>query len=152
MVFYVKNYLYRLVNPFNNKIGSPASGFGRTGQLGIETFFQSQNQYFVKNTIHILGFVTYTDVCSFDRSNIFAIKVFDSVTCSPYIYGGLEWISYEDERSIKCKTNYVIDGDFGGVMMFSLNTDDFSSSCYYGKHDRNTIFPLTSAIRDLLFK
>lgn len=131
MVVYIKNYFYRLVNPFNNKIGSPASGFGQIGQS---------------------GFVTYTDVCSFDRSNIFANKVFDPVTCSPYIYGGLEWISYEDERSIKCKTNYVIDGDFGGVMMFSLNTDDFSSSCYYGKHDRNTIFPLTSAIRDLLFK
>lgn len=53
MVVYVKNYFYRLVNPFNNKIGSPASGFGRTGQLGKKTSFQGQNQYFGKNTIHI---------------------------------------------------------------------------------------------------
>ena len=106
-------------------------------------------------SICIPGFVTYADVCEFDRHHIFATKVFDSVTCSPYISAGFEWISYEDERSVKCKTNFVIEGDFGGVMTFSLNTDDYSSSCYYGDengHDRNDhTFPLTNAIRDLLF-
>lgn len=91
-------------------------------------------------------------MCSFERSNIFANKVFDSITCSPYIYAGFEWISYEDVRSVKCKTNYVIDNDFGGIMIFSLNTDDYSSNCYYGKHDQNSVFPLTSAVRDLIFK
>lgn len=91
-------------------------------------------------------------MCQFDRRNIFAIKVYDSITCSPYITAGYEWISYEDERSIQCKTNYVIDNDFGGIMIFSLNTDDYSSNCFYGKRDENTVFPLTSAVRDLLFK
>ncbi|XP_031627292.1 chitinase-3-like protein 2 isoform X2 [Contarinia nasturtii] len=122
---------FRLINPFNNKLGSPASGFGRTGEF---------------------GFVTYPEVCLFERHNIFVTKVFDADTCSPYIFAGDEWISYEDDNSIKCKTEYVIKGDFGGVMIFSLNTDDFSSYCYYGsqKYKKPKNFPLTRLVNELL--
>lgn len=99
------------------------------------------------------GFVTYSDVCWFDRNNYLATKVFDTETCSPYMYAVNEWISYEDEHSIACKTNYVKDNGFGGVMIFSLNTDDYSSYCDYGRGNDidPSQFPLTRRINSILF-
>lgn len=102
------------------------------------------------NRYFLIGFVTYSDVCWFARSNFFVRNVYDEEACSPYITAGLEWISYEDERSIICKTNYVRDNGFGGVMIFSLNTDDYSSYCYYGQA-KYPEFPLTRSINSILF-
>lgn len=96
-----------------------------------------------------LGFVTYTDICWFERNNFFIEKVFDKETCSPYIFAGMEWISYEDKNSISCKTNYIKNNGFGGAMIFSLNTDDFSAYCYYGR--QNGHFPLTRAVAEQLY-
>lgn len=85
------------------------------------------------------------------RSNFFVNNLYDKATCSPYVYAGTEWISYENERSISCKTQYVKNMGFGGVMIFSLNTDDYSSSCYYGRSAEEAEFPLTRTIRSILF-
>lgn len=142
------------MNPFNTKLGAPASGYGRVGEYGnynlqILGFFRD---FFNELKLKILGFVTYSDVCWFERNNFFVSKVFDVESCSPYVYAGMEWISYENERSITCKTNYVKENDFGGVMIFSLNTDDYSSYCYYGSSDRDKAqFPLTRKINSILF-
>lgn len=108
----------------------------------------------IKCIIRLVGFVTYSDVCWFDRNNLFATKIFDTETCSPYMYAVTEWISYEDERSISCKTKYVKDNGFGGVMIFSLNTDDYSSYCDYGQNKGDidsSQFPLTRKISSILF-
>lgn len=120
----------RLVNALNTRIGSPASGNGRVGSS---------------------GFVTYSDVCSFKRNNFFVYEKFDEESCSPYIYAGTEWISYENERSITCKTEYVKANGFGGVMIFSLNTDDYSSYCYDKPTGIDDKFPLVRKINSILF-
>lgn len=87
------------------------------------------------------------------RSNFFVTNVYETDTCSPYVSAGTEWISYENERSISCKTQYAKDMGFGGVMIFSLNTDDYSSYCYYGRKtsQESAEFPLTRTIRSILF-
>lgn len=66
---------------------------------------------------------------------------------------GNEWISYEDPKSIACKTYYGKKHDFGGIMIFSLNTDDYSSYCYYGfnKNNKKYNFPLTKLVKSILF-
>lgn len=127
---------FHLVNAFNTRIGSPAQDFGRTGQY---------------------GFVSYSQLCWFKRNNFFITSVFDVETCSPYLFAGNEWISYEDERSIECKTNFIKSNGFGGAMLFSLNTDDFLSYCRtdmenYGIYDdSNSTFPLARKIYSILF-
>lgn len=118
-------------------------------------FFPYSSFVFTYPCCVFVGFVTYSDVCWFDRNNYLATKVFDTETCSPYIYAVNEWISYEDERSISCKTNYVKEMGFGGVMIFSLNTDDYSSYCDYGKSNLKdnvdpSRFPLTRLINTIL--
>lgn len=126
---------FRLVNPFNTRIGAPSEDFGSVG---------------------VLGFTTYSEVCWFMKSNLAVRAEYDTETCSPFLSAGLEWISYEDERSLECKANYVRNNHFGGVMVFSLNTDDYQLTCddnyestrVGGKKD----FPLLRKIHSTLFQ
>ncbi|XP_055389603.1 chitinase-3-like protein 2 [Condylostylus longicornis] len=127
---------YRLVNAFNHEIESPAKGFGLVGRS---------------------GFASYPAVCWFKNNNIYVTTKFDTETCSPYMYAGLEWISFENIESIECKTKYILDNNFGGAMVFSLNTDDFSGK-YCSKSNfnnknlsKNSTFPLVRKIRSILF-
>lgn len=124
---------FRLVNPFNTRIGAPAEDIGSVGAL---------------------GFPSYSEVCWFQKSN-FKVKVeYDTETCSPFLSTGLEWISYEDERSLECKANYAKDNRFGGVMVFSLNADDYQLTCDNYKPSRDggkRDFPLLRKIHSILF-
>ncbi|XP_055914027.1 chitinase-3-like protein 2 isoform X1 [Eupeodes corollae] len=130
---------FTLVNPFNNGIESPASGIGGVGSM---------------------GFASFSEICWFRQNNIFLTTVFDEVTCSPYIYGGTEWISFEDEKSVACKTKYIAENDLGGAMIFSLNTDDYSGFCDPKSKSNNVErstkedylkFPLVQTVKAILF-
>lgn len=84
------------------------------------------------------------------------VKVeYDTETCSPFLSAGLEWISYEDERSLECKANYAKDNHFGGVMVFSLNADDYQLTCDNYEPNRGggrKDFPLLRKIHSILFR
>ncbi|KAG4068239.1 hypothetical protein HA402_007759 [Bradysia odoriphaga] len=123
-------HTFHLVNAFNTKIGAPSDDSGSIGEH---------------------GFVTYSELCWFKQNNFFITSVFDVETCSPYLYTGNEWISYEDERSIECKTNFIKSNGFGGAMLFSLNTDDFLSYCKTDYGDNNSSFPLARKMYSILF-
>jgi chitinase len=97
-------HTFTLTNVYNTKLGAPASSYGRVGDV---------------------GFATYSEICWFKRHNIYVHQFFDVDSCSPYMYSGNEWISYEDEMSLECKAKFIKDNNFGGAMIFSLNTDDF---------------------------
>lgn len=125
---------FRLVNPFNTRMGAPAEDFGSVGKS---------------------GFVTYSDVCYFIKMNFNVRMQYDLETCSPYLFTGNEWISYEDERSLTCKTNFMKNNNFGGIMVFSLNTDDYVSDCNNNhsiKKGEKTDFPLLRKIHSILFQ
>lgn len=129
---------FRLVNPFNTRMGAPAEGFGSVGAN---------------------GFVTYSDVCYFRKMNFNVRMQYDVETCSPYLFTGNEWISYEDERSLTCKTKFMKNNNFAGIMVFSLNTDDYVSDCDDSKLNENaeqkgekTDFPLLRKIHSILFQ
>jgi chitinase len=129
---------FKLVNPFNTKIGAPAEDYGSVG---------------------FVGFVTYSQVCWFQKTNLEVRVEYDTESCSPWLHTGLEWISFDDERSMACKANYAKDNNFGGIMVFSLNTDDFQLTC----SDKNQVgaaavnqaegndFPLLRKIHSILF-
>ncbi|XP_053678045.1 chitinase-3-like protein 2 isoform X2 [Anopheles nili] len=132
---------FSLLNPFNTRIGAPTNNFGRVGTL---------------------GFASYSEICWFRRCNIYAHRVYDIPSCSPYLYAGSEWISYDDEQSLACKATFIKSQGFGGAMIFSLNTDDFGAFCedatvYLGKPTdalqdvgTSTTFPLLRTIRSIL--
>uniref|UniRef100_A0A6B2E6R6 Putative chitinase n=1 Tax=Phlebotomus kandelakii TaxID=1109342 RepID=A0A6B2E6R6_9DIPT len=121
---------FRLANPLNRHIGSPATDFGATG---------------------VSGFTSYSEVCWFQENNIFVTTVYDNETCSPFTSAGTEWISYDDVVSLECKTKWVKENDFGGVMIYSLNADDYGLQCRGNKLGGQETFPLSRKIHTVLF-
>ncbi|XP_015180357.1 PREDICTED: chitinase-3-like protein 2 [Polistes dominula] len=113
---------YKLDNPLNHNLLAPATGFG---QLGSN------------------GFVSYSTICQFLDSG--AISVFENTSKVPYAYKDYEWISYDDNQSIYYKTKWILDNDFKGAMVFSLNVDDWKNKC-----NANETFPLTRAVTKIL--
>nr|QNM38152.1 chitinase 2 [Sogatella furcifera] len=113
---------FTLLNEHNTGWDAPATGIGSEG---------------------LEGFVVYPDICRFlKREN--SRFVFDSEFKVPYTYNGKEWISYDNEQSLGYKADYIKSKGFGGVMVWSLNVDDFRASC--GNND----FPLVRQVKNIL--
>lgn len=70
-----------------------------------------------------------------------ATRVFDSAAKVPYCYYGKQWVSYDDENSLSIKTKWILENEFGGVMIFSMNTDDYDGVC-----DGKSKYPLMTAV------
>lgn len=120
---------FRLMNPINNGLMAPVSGYGKLGNY---------------------GFVDYSEVCTFLHVN--NIKpIFDTETKSPYASKYYEWISYDDVHSLTYKTEYIKNNNFGGAMVLSLNTDDHKGVCkgVFGQNNGD-VFPLTKKIKKVL--
>lgn len=117
-------HTFALVNSNNVYPGSPANGFGKTGEN---------------------GFIKCWEVCELINKSQSSKVFFDNETLSPYLVSGSDWISYENMESIIFKTNFIKDNNFGGAMIFSLNSDD-----YLGKCSKDNRFYLTSLVRNTL--
>ena len=63
----------------------------------------------------------------------------------PYAYKGTEWVGFDNVKSIKLKTEYIIDNNLGGAMIWALDTDDFDGKfCNQGK------YPLINTIKSVM--
>lgn len=56
----------------------------------------------------------------------------DAEALVPYAYSGQNWISYDDLESVNAKIQYALVHDLGGVMAWSIETDDFLGNCGHG--------------------
>lgn len=61
-----------------------------------------------------------------------------------YAYKGDQWVSIEDEATVRAKANYVRENRFFGVALYSLEHDDVSNMCGDGS------YPLLNTVRDAL--
>lgn len=116
------------MNPENNKINGPASGYGKLGHV---------------------GFVDYASTCTFLEKN-FITPIFDETSQSPYATKSLEWLSYDDIKSLKIKADFIKKNNFGGAMIYSLNTDDHIGACHLDNNQNPVLFPLVEAIKSIL--
>ncbi|KAK9884306.1 hypothetical protein WA026_005258 [Henosepilachna vigintioctopunctata] len=114
---------FTLFNQYNNGLYAPSRGYGTVG-----------NQ----------GFASYSDILKFLQSEN-VLHNFDSATQSPYAVRKLEWVSFDNNDSLALKAKFIMDEGFGGVMMYSLNADDFSG--ILGKE-----FSLTRSVKNILVK
>ena len=44
---------------------------------------------------------------------------------APYMHKGIKWVSFDNQESIRIKTNYAYQHNLAGVMTWSIDTDDF---------------------------
>ena len=66
----------------------------------------------------------------------------DDRTVAPYAVNGNKWFGFDDEYSIRRKSEYIISMGLGGGMLWSVDTDDFNGQC--GK-----AFPLLVAMNEV---
>ena len=69
-----------------------------------------------------------------------ATLVWDNEQSVPFAYKGDQWVGFDDERSFKAKVEWLKEGSFGGVMIWSMDLDDFTNHCRTGK------YPLVNSI------
>ncbi|EAT48574.1 AAEL000389-PA, partial [Aedes aegypti] len=78
------------------------------------------------------GMLTYLEVC--ERLKTGFTKVWDDVQKVPYAFSGNQWISYDDVTSIGLKVAYAKSKGLGGVMMWSIESDDDQDVCGGGAY------------------
>lgn len=84
------------------------------------------------------GFVSYAEVCLLLRNG--AQREYDPEAMVPYLHEGKLWISYDDQQSVALKASWIVSNGYGGIMTFSLNSDDWAGVCGDGP------FPLQRSI------
>ncbi|PSN31011.1 putative chitinase 10, partial [Blattella germanica] len=117
---------FTLVDPAKFDIGAPASGGGTPGKYTGEA-----------------GFMSYYEVCDFLHIENTTL-VWDNEQQVPFAYRKDQWVGFDDERSLKTKMAWLKEEGFGGIMIWSVDMDDFRGQCGTGK------YPLINAMRQEL--
>ncbi|KAK9709298.1 Glycosyl hydrolases family 18 [Popillia japonica] len=112
---------FTLSSSGNNNIGAPISGGGSAGQCTGE-----------------MGILGYNEICQKIASGGWTV-VWNNEQQIPYAYNGNQWIGYDNERSITLKVDYAKTKGLGGIMVWSLETDDFNGLCGKANILLNTI-------------
>lgn len=55
--------------------------------------------------------------------------VWDDEQQVPHKISGSQWVGYDDVKSIAAKVDFAKSKNLGGVMFWSLDTDDFLGIC-----------------------
>ncbi|ESO03351.1 hypothetical protein HELRODRAFT_173643 [Helobdella robusta] len=115
---------YKLQDSTRYSVGDPVIGLCDPGPITGET-----------------GSLAYFEVCQL-LNDPNTIVQWSDVHKVPYLINGNRWVSYEDEDSLKIKTDYIRNNGFGGWMVWELSYDDFLGSfCGGGRK-----YPLISAL------
>ncbi|XP_014219820.1 probable chitinase 10 [Copidosoma floridanum] len=108
--FYARGFT--LANPANNGLNALSRGGSHAGPYTRQK-----------------GTLGYNEICEhMDKWTV----VFDEEQRVPYAYNGDQWISYDDEcllRVYVAKGEYMNKYGLGGMMVWSVETDDFRGVC-----------------------
>jgi len=147
---------FTLMNPNSNKIGAPAKENSFQGPYTRED-----------------GFMGYNEICVDKTTSLDSpwTQVWEEHYMAPYMYRGDSWLSYDNEKSIAIKSEFAYDAGLAGVMVWSIDTDDFLGMCggpkfpllrtinhalhrrqkkIYINHAPNLTFPLTALLLCLI--
>ncbi|CAH1104765.1 unnamed protein product [Psylliodes chrysocephalus] len=73
------------------------------------------------------GILGYNEICAFHNNGTY---VWDDEQKVPHrIYDEDQWVGFEDERSVQHKVDYALKNNLGGIMVWSLDYDDFRGTC-----------------------
>ncbi|KAM7344037.1 chitinase 8 isoform 1-T2 [Cochliomyia hominivorax] len=121
---------FTLANPSNHSVGAPHTGAGIGGPYTKQS-----------------GILAYNELCQkFQEEKSLWHMEWESKQMVPYAYYDKQWITYDDNRSIALKVDYVSKKNLGGVMIWTVELDDFRGVCE-GKR-----YPLLSIINEGLLR
>ncbi|CAM1322489.1 Uncharacterised protein g8129 [Pycnogonum litorale] len=116
---------YKLHNASMTTPGSPSDGAGEVGDVS-----------------NAPGILYYDEICNKRKAGNWTL-VREQDQTAPYLYKDDQWVGFEDEISMKLKSKYIVLRQLGGVMLSSINTDDYKGHCGMGK------YPLLSSVHDV---
>ncbi|XP_071534026.1 probable chitinase 2 [Panulirus ornatus] len=93
------------------------------------------------------GFLGYNEICEKQRteSGDWTV-VWQEAHQAPYMYRDNMWVGYDDNFSLSLKVAYAQSLGLGGIMVWSIDTDDFTGTCA-----KNSIrFPMLRSINQAL--
>jgi len=104
---------YKLLIPGQTEMGSPTKKDAFQGPYTRED-----------------GFLGYNEICEegLDKDHPWT-RVWEEHNMAPYMFRGERWVSYDDERSLEVKTGFAFEQGLAGVMVWSIDTDDFKGIC-----------------------
>lgn len=108
--------VFRLANSNNNGVGAAASGAGSW---------------------------KFNEICPRVKSGSLNYR-WDDAQKVPYAFSGSDWVGYDDVRSVTEKANYIVNQNLGGAMFWSIDSEDFSNACGYGR------YPLITAVSNIV--
>jgi chitinase len=111
---------FTLTDQDTNGVGVASTGAGKPGQYTDRA-----------------GFLGYNEICS----KKWQIERNDTAVAL-YGYRGDQWVSYDDASTIADKTEFINERGLGGVVVWSLENDDFKGTCGQGN------FPLLKAVNN----
>ncbi|XP_041375175.1 acidic mammalian chitinase-like [Gigantopelta aegis] len=120
-------HTFTLDNPSN-------SGVGAAARTGPNATYTGQS-----------GFWSYYEICQEIERGAGVVK-FDNERKVPYFVKNNLWISYDNERSLRLKADWLKTEGYSGFMIWTLDLDDFNKVC----SSSATKYPLINAIIDQL--
>ncbi|KAL5291962.1 CHIA.2 family protein [Megaselia abdita] len=99
---------FTLANSGSHGLGAPTTGPGAAGPFTGEP-----------------GLLGYNEICANKNWNI----VWNEDQVVPFGYQSNQWVGFDNPRSIQDKVVYSLERDLGGVMVWSIETDDFRGAC-----------------------
>jgi len=85
------------------------------------------------------GLVAYYEILTLKQDSSVKTSTDGLSGGSILTYNSDQWVAYDDVDQVKVKAQYVVDNSFAGVMVWSVDLDDFANG-----------FPLTSAVASTL--
>ncbi|KAJ9584392.1 hypothetical protein L9F63_021261, partial [Diploptera punctata] len=92
-----------------------------------------------------VGFMGYNEIC-LNLSSGGWKQFWDEESLTPYAVQNEKVFSYDDERSIAEKVKFAMELNLAGIMVWSIDTDDFHGSCVSSNGSVSTNYPLMKTI------
>ncbi|XP_056635629.1 chitinase-3-like protein 1 [Diorhabda sublineata] len=116
---------FTLEDPNNHDLYAPVTG---PGERGLYT--------------GLLGCLGYHEVCEF-YSGSDSVMYWDDDQKVPHRVIGDQWIGYDDEKSIELKVDFAMAHGVAGIMVWTMDTDDFNGLC-------GNKYPLINTVKNRL--
>jgi chitinase len=101
---------FTLTNPSENNMNAPTSGGGKAGEFTRES-----------------GFLAFYEICEMLKNG--ATYIWDDEQKVPYLVDGDQWVGFDDERSVRNKMKWLLENDYAGAMVWTVDMDDFTGTC-----------------------
>ncbi|KAK9892078.1 hypothetical protein WA026_018279 [Henosepilachna vigintioctopunctata] len=135
LAMYGRTFLLEKSTPLNPKkkikLGMPAEKTGFQGPLTREN-----------------GFMGYNEIClELNNKSANWSVYWDGESRTPYAVNGNKVVSYDNEQSLREKVKFAMKAKLAGVMVWSIDTDDFQGDCFKGDENvSHKNFPLMRSI------